>query len=167
MIYLIDANILISAHRTTHPLDIHPTFWNKLKIILNRDDVLSIDKVKDEIFYFEDKLSIWCKENINKKFWSSTYDSINEYGQIQSWAHSNDYKENALREFANLKNADPFLVSYSLHQKNIKDQDVTIVTLEESAPESKKNIKLPEVCNQFNIPYINNNEFYRALQITF
>ena len=53
MIYLIDTNILIYANKVTNPLDIHPTYWEKMKSILERDDVFSIDKVKDEIYYYE------------------------------------------------------------------------------------------------------------------
>ena len=166
MVYLIDANILITAHRTTHPLDIHLTFWDKFKEILNNPSIISIDKVKDEIYHFEDDLCSWCKENINKNFWKDSSISITEYSEIQNWASNNEYMPSAIRDFADLKNADPFLVSYALNQIR-KGISTTIVSLEVSAPDSKKSIKLPDVCLEFDIPYINNNDLYRQLNISF
>jgi hypothetical protein len=166
MVYIIDANILITAHRTTHPLDIHLTFWDKLKDVLNNSSITSIDKVKDEIYHFEDDLCSWCKQHLHKSFWKDSSISIPEYSEIQNWASNEGYKPGAIREFADLKNADPFLVSYALNQIN-KGIDITIVSLEVSAPDSKKSIKLPDVCAEFNIPYINNNDLYRQLNISF
>ena len=56
MKYLIDSNIFIKAHRETHPLDIHISFWEKLTSVFARDDIFSIEKVKHEIYHFEDDL---------------------------------------------------------------------------------------------------------------
>nr|WP_298793076.1 DUF4411 family protein [uncultured Allomuricauda sp.] len=166
MNFLIDANILIHAHRTTHPLDIHVTFWEKLIEVLDRLDVMSIDKVKSEIYHYEDDLCVWCKENIKKAFWKDSTTSMNHYSEIQNWANSQNFYPNALREFADVRNADPFLVSYALNQIE-QGIDITVVTLEVPAPDSKKTIKLPDVCNQFEIPFINNNDLYRLLEISF
>ena len=38
MLYLIDTNILITPHRKSNPIDIHPTYWNKMS-----------DKAKDYV----------------------------------------------------------------------------------------------------------------------
>lgn len=65
MLYVLDANILIHPNRTTHPFGIHPTFWEKMSEILNIRDVISIDKVKAEVYDHKDALSEWCKANIN------------------------------------------------------------------------------------------------------
>ena len=54
--------------KVTNPLDLHPTYWSKMKLIFERKDVISIDKVKDELFYQEDNLTDWCKLNISKSF---------------------------------------------------------------------------------------------------
>ena len=167
MLYLIDTNILITAHKITNPIDIHPTYWEKLKEVFGRPDVLSIDKVKDEIFYFEDDLSNWCKENIDDHFWKSSENSIQEYAEIQNWASNKNYNQRALVEFADYKNADPYLVAFALQNKRTKNTDITIVTLEVSAPESKKNVKLPDVCTDFQVQFLNNNDFFRAIGISF
>lgn len=166
MLYLIDTNILIYASKVTNPLDIHPTYWAKMKEILNRDDVFSVDKVKDEIYYYEDELLNWCKENINNNFWKKTSHILSEYAELQNWVQTRNYYDTALIEFADVKNADPFILAYSLNTIR-KSQDITIVTLEVSNPDSKKRVKLPDICINFGIRFINNNEFFREIGVTF
>lgn len=166
MVYLIDTNILIYANKVTNPLDIHPTYWSKMKEILERDDVFSIDKVKDEIYYYEDNLLNWCKENISNNFWRKSLRVLNEYAELQNWSQNKGYFETALIDFADAKNADPFILAHSL--KASRDGfDLTIVTLEVSSPDSKKIIKLPDVCIDFGLRFINNNEFFREIGVRF
>jgi hypothetical protein len=166
MLYLIDSNILIHPNRTTHPFDIHPTFWDKMSIILNRNDVFSIDKVKSEIYNHQDELTEWCQVNIPSGFWNSTAISIPEYAEIQNWAQSKDYNERALADFARHTNADPFLVAYALYKKR-NYLDITIVTQEISSPESKRVIKLPDICIGFEIKYLDINDFFREINARF
>lgn len=166
MLYIIDSNILIYPNRKTHPFDIHPTFWDKMSIILNRDDVISIDKVKSEIYNHEDELTEWCKENIPNGFWNSSTISILEYAEIQNWAPTKNYNERALADFARHTNADPFLVAYALHKKR-NDVDITIVTQEVSSPASQRVIKLPDVCIDFEIRYLDINDFFREINVRF
>jgi hypothetical protein len=166
MIYLIDSNIFIKAHRETHPLDIHPSFWEELKHIFHRKDICSIDKVKDELFYYEDDLKIWCQNNIEKAFWRNSAQSIIQYAELQNWVSTRHYLPTAINDFADAQNADPFLISFALFQKQI-NVDVTIVTHEVSAPESKKSIKIPDVCLNYNIPCIDINMLFRTLKISF
>lgn len=166
MLYILDSNILIYPNRTTHPFDIHPTFWEKMSLILNRDKIESIDKVKSEIYSHEDDLTNWCKSNLPNEFWNSSTHSITEYAEIQNWAQTKDYNDRALADFANHTNADPFLASFALHEKR-NSKEVTIVTQEISSPESKRVIKLPDVCIEFGIRYIDLNDFFREINAKF
>jgi len=166
MLYILDSNILIYPNRTTHPFDIHPTFWEKMSSILNRDNIESIDKVKSEIYNHEDDLTNWCKSNIYNEFWNSSTNSIAEYAEIQNWAQTKDYNDRALADFANHTNADPFLASFALQAKR-NSQNITIVTLEISSPDSKRIIKLPDVCIEFGIRYIDLNDFFREINAKF
>lgn len=166
MLYIIDTNILIYPNRVSNPMDIHPSYWEKISQILKRKDVISIDKVKDEIYKHEDLLTNWCKINIDKSFWFSSANSIIEYAEIQNWAQSKNYNQRALSEFADSKNADPFLVAFALNKKK-ENKEVTIVTLEISSPDSIKIVKLPDVCIEFEIRYININDFFREINVSF
>lgn len=46
MLYLIDSDCLMSASQYYYPMDVALSFWLKLKDLLLRDNIKSIDKVK-------------------------------------------------------------------------------------------------------------------------
>ena len=48
-----------------------------------------------------------------------------------------------------------------------KTRGATVVTNEQSAPESKKAIKLPDVCNHFGVSCVNTFEMLRQLDVQF
>lgn len=167
MLYILDTNILVYPNRISHPMDIYPSYWDKMTDLLRLENIISIDKVKEEIYAHNDSLTDWCKLNIPKSFWNSSVNSISEYAEIQNWAQNKNYNERALIEFADSKNADPFLIAYALNKKRNENLDISIVTLEVSAPESKRSVKITDVCIEFKIRYINNNDFFREIKASF
>ncbi len=44
------SNFFIEAHRATYPLDVAHSFWNKVKQLADDGKIVSIDKVKSEIY---------------------------------------------------------------------------------------------------------------------
>ncbi len=70
---------------------------------------------------------------------------------------SHQYHKNAIDEFLEARLADLWLVSFAL------GKEITIVTYEKSEPNIKRKIKIPEVCNQFGVRYINTIEMLREL----
>lgn len=67
------------------------------------------------------------------------------------------FKPMAIQEFLTADLADPWLVAYA------KANNCTIVTYEKSEPNRKSRIKIPEVCNQFGVRYINTVGLLREL----
>lgn len=47
------------------------------------------------------------------------------------------------------------------------DKRYVIVTEEVSQPDSKKEIKIPEVCHEFRLDYMNTIDFLRKLNVQF
>lgn len=164
-VYIVDSNFFIQAHRDTYPLDVAFSFWNKVKQLANEGRIISIDKVKNEIFDKNDALETWCKENLPIDFFKNTSETLNEYQQITNWAFSkiSHYSQNALNEFLAADEADAYLVAYALGDITTR----TIVTQEISRPEMKSKIKIPEPCNVFNVRYIKAMEMFRELGETF
>ena len=66
-IYLVDSNFFIQAHRVTYPLDVVTSFWSKVKKLAIDGKIISIDKVKGEIFENDDELIQAIKEIISPK----------------------------------------------------------------------------------------------------
>lgn len=164
-IYVVDSNFFIQAHRATYPLDIAKSFWLKVQLLAQSVTIISIDKVKKELFDKNDALEDWCKSNLPDDFFHDTSTALSEYRQISSWAvsKSDHYSPNAINQFLNVDEADAFLVAYVL-----KDlQNKALVTHEVSDPKRKNKIKIPEPCNHFGIRYLNTIETFRELGITF
>ncbi len=93
-------------------------------------------------------------------FFLSTESSVGNYAEIANWANlmKQHYTQNAIDEFLAADLADPWLVAYAV------GKDITIVTYEKSEPNRRNRIKIPEVCNQFRVRYINTVEMLRELR---
>ena len=63
--YIVDSNFFIQAHRSIYPLDVVQSFWVKVNELSRNGTIVSIDKVKKEIYdnsSHEDELKIWCEQ---------------------------------------------------------------------------------------------------------
>lgn len=162
--YLLDSNVFIQAHRDTYPLDVVTSFWNKIKELAKNGVIISLDKVRKEIFdksSHEDELSNWCKKNLEDTFFYDSSDSIQNYISIIQWASSQTtrYNQSAIDEFLETDLADSWIVSFA------KKNDFTIVTYEKGDL-SRKRIKIPDVCIHFNVRCITPIEMFRELKET-
>lgn len=166
IIYLIDSNILIQAHRKYYPFDVMPGFWNALHELAHRSLVQSIDKVKLEVVDNcgdGDLLKDWCLANLPEDFFIDSSVALSSYIEITNWATSGShpYTTRALAKFLATDYADSWLTSMAL-----SNGKYTIVTEEISAPDIKREIKIPEVCDAFGLRYLNTIEFLRELEVS-
>jgi Domain of unknown function (DUF4411) len=156
--YLVDTNFFIQAHRVNFPMDVVPGFWIKVKELADAGKIISIDKVKRELYNNEDQLKIWCEDNLPKDFFKDSTGILNSYSQIVNWAATKDqYTQQALEKFLDADEADAWLIAYA-HAQNI-----SIVTNEVSARNSKNSIKIPDVCERFGVKYSNPIQMFREL----
>ncbi len=63
-VYVVDTNFFIQAHRANYPLDIVQSYWKAIQQLAIAGKIISIDKVRDEIYRNEDVLKRWCRENL-------------------------------------------------------------------------------------------------------
>lgn len=131
-IYIVDSNVFIQAHRAHYPLDVAVSFWAKVKQLALEGKIISIDKVKDELFDKNDELKAWCEANLPDNFFKNTDEVMESYTQVIGWAvsKSTQYKPAALNEFLDANEADAFIVAYTLHDHSNR----VIVTHEVAAP---------------------------------
>ena len=164
-VFIVDTNFFIQAHRSFYPLDVAVSYWKTIKKMALQGKIISIDKVKGEIYKNEDALKQWCLQNLPEGFFHDSATVIHKYGAVTSWAvsQSGHYTQKALAEFLDADEADAFLVAYALANPDNR----FIVTQEISQPNRKSKIKIPEACNAFNIKYFNVIEMFRILEITF
>ncbi|MCF8247998.1 MAG: DUF4411 family protein [Saprospiraceae bacterium] len=161
--YLLDANFFIEAHRKSYPLDVFPSFWEKIKTMADAGLICSIDKVKNELFKNEDALKTWCEQNLPDDFFKESATSLSEYAQVVNWAYAkldHPYSQSALDIFMNADEADAFLVAFA------KKHALVVVTNEVSAPDSKRNVKLPDACLPFGVRSLTPVQLFRELRTT-
>lgn len=161
--YIVDSNCFIQNARAYNPMDIALSFWDKVTELANSLKFCSIDKVKAELIGSNDKLSSWTKQ-LPKDFFKpiGTEDMKPYIEQIVPWAANSSYKQVAKDRFLQAEYADPFLVAYAMSHEN-----VIVVTEEVSKKDSKRDIKLPDVCDHFGIQYMHFMDMLRELNVTY
>lgn len=163
--YVLDANIFIEAHQKNYPIDIAESFWAKLKVLADEGLIISIDKVRDEIYENDDELTEWMKANLSDEFFKSTDEEsiLSEYGLVAEWAdsRSDHYLPRAIDEFLAFDKADAWLVAYCKANRDI------LVSHESSNPQRKNRVLLPQPCEDFDISYVTMIEMFRALGVRF
>ncbi len=83
--YVLDADVFIRAKREYYAFDLVPQFWEGLVQRAANGQVLSIDKVADELFRFEDELSRWASDDFSEAFATTDDDEVvQRYGQLMS-----------------------------------------------------------------------------------
>ncbi|HJS55333.1 MAG TPA: DUF4411 family protein, partial [Chitinophagaceae bacterium] len=148
-----------------YPLDVAHSFWNKVSQLAHEQKIISIDKVKKEIYDHEDALRQWCIDNLPADFFKDTTTVLAEYGRVAAWVglRSNHYLPNALAEFLHADEADAHIIAYTLADTGNR----IIVTQETSEPNRRNKVKIPEPCNALSVQYCNTIEMFRRLGETF
>lgn len=148
--YLIDSDVLITAKNRYYAFPICPGFWESLLHWNRQGAIHSIDRVKQELLNGspDDDLVQWVGNAVPDEFFYSCADSavVDAFREVMLWAQRHgQYTDAAKAKFAS--GADGWLVAYS------RVNATTVVTNEQPAPDSKKEIKLPDVCDQFSVHY--------------
>lgn len=162
--YLIDTDVLITAKNSYYAFDLCPGFWESLLSQHVAGQVHSLDRNRMEIFQGrdDDALVKWVKKQVPKSFFLSCSDSIvnDAYKDIMHWVQRHaQYDDQAKAQFAT--GADGWLVAYAQVNGNV------VVTLEQSRPESRNQIKLPDVCIQFGVTYENPFAMLKGLGVQY
>jgi hypothetical protein len=163
--FVLDANVFIQAYRRYYSFDICPGFWDSLLHHAQAGRLCSIDRVHKELLAGGkgDALENWVKSNAPDTFFVTTQAEAvaRHYAEIMQWVvqEQPQFKSEAKNEFA--RAADGWLVAYAATHNR------TVVTHEEYNPDNKKKVLIPNVCKQFNVPYINTFQMLRVLQVRF
>ena len=162
-LYVLDANVFITARRTYYAFDICPGFWGALLAQHDQDNVLSIDRIEGELRDFGDEVSDWIENVVPSSFFVSSEepDTIASYNQIIDWVNEQSQIYDAAKaEFAD--DPDSWLLAYA-HAK-----DCVVVTQETALrPNAQATIPIPNVCHAFGIECVNTFDMLRALGVSF
>lgn len=157
--FLLDANVFIEAARSYYSFTIAPGFWENLINHATDGRLLSIDRIKRELEKGKDELKTWA-DNRFSNYFSSTDDEnvITAYSEIMNWVQDNDeFFDHAKTEFA--AGADGWLIAYA------KANGCIIVTHETLKPQKRNKVPIPNVCENFNVSYIDTFEMLKRLRV--
>ncbi len=121
-------------------------------------NIFSISEIFEELKQGNDGLFDWVSNLDKSKWFLNVDDEITQanFGNIVNWVMENSqFKMTAKNEFLSV--ADPWLIAKAMTENHI------VVTQEKSAPQSKRKIYIPDVCSQFNVPYIDTVHLLRNL----
>jgi hypothetical protein len=163
-VYLLDSDIFITAKNTYYAFDICPGFWGSLLHYHEKKRVFSIDRVRSELLAGRktEDLVKWVRGEVPDSFFLPVEDGKvpGNYEQIMLWVQRHPrYYDEAKAKFA--AGADGWLVAYA------KVHGYTVATNEKPEPDSRKAIKIPEVCEHFGVLYANTFDLLRALSVQF
>ncbi|EHR41055.1 DUF4411 family protein [Alishewanella jeotgali] len=164
MSYILDSDVLITAKNSYYAFDLCPGFWRSLLAQHHRGHVYSLDRNRQELLQGreDDKLVAWVHNDVPANFFlsCSNADVVAAYTEVMLWVQRNpQFHDGAKAKFAT--GADGWLVAYARVYGHI------VVTLEESRPEARNQIKLPDVCIQFGVTYQNVFSMLRALSVEY
>jgi hypothetical protein len=159
--FLLDTNVFVQAKNRYYAFDICPGFWEWLDHIVDIGGVGSVILVRDELLNYQDELAEWIKARQDQHWFLSVEDTETQsnFSAVAQFVNDGDYKSAAKADFLN--GADPWLISKAMTIGG------GVVTEEVYAPEVKRKVPIPNVCEQFNVPYKGTFSLLRELEATF
>lgn len=161
--FLLDANVFIESKGLAYPFDVFPGFWEWLERDISAGLMHSIDEVFKEIAIGNDELVIWAKNLKPCGCFMPKNDEQTQlnFAQIANWVMDPGriFTESARKKF--LSGADPWLIAKAM------TIGAVVVTQETFDDKSKKSIKIPNVCCEFGVGYINTIDLIRQFNIKF
>ena len=158
MAYMLDSNVFIEAKNCHYGFDFCPAFWEWMIKSNVNGVVASIFEVAEEIAKKTDILSEWAIGPGEQIFQYPRDDLEPAITELAHWSSKKLYEPRAYRKFLN--STDYWLVAHSMAHRR------TLVTHEVKS-DSRKIIKIPDVCNYFDINCITPFEMLRAEQVKF
>ncbi|WP_243038719.1 DUF4411 family protein [Dyella sedimenti] len=150
---MLDANVLIQAKNFHYRFEFCAGFWTWLEDCHGNGLVFSVNKVKSEICAGkpDDAARVWCQSLPSTFFIPDDADAavMANYAKLMNWAASTpQYTDKARAEFADGKNADPFLVATAMTHGHI------VVSHESVSPAAQKRIPLPNAASAHGVKTI-------------
>ena len=154
--YLLDANVLITAHRSYYAFDLCPGFWEAVKAGHAAGRIFSTRRVLAEL----QRGAEWVERELPEGFFldDSQTGVISEYAPMMQWVQDGAYHPSAKTKFAG--DADGWLIATAKHGGH------TLVT-HELRSDAIARVPMPNVCDQFGVSYCNTFEMLRALSCSF
>lgn len=162
MDYLLDSNIFIEAKNRYYGMDICPGFWDWLDRANQSGDVSSVTLVGGELSDGNDPLGDWATDRLSSSWFLDIADEETQvcFGEISNFVMTSEqYPLHAREHF--LAKADPWLIAKA------RVLNSTVVTHEIYSPDIRRAVKIPNVCQQFGVSYMDTFDLLRQHSASF
>ncbi len=159
MLYLLDANVLITAKNSYYGFDRVPEFWEWLVHVASHGRVKMPVEIYDEIKDGNDALAVWVRDQTNKDALLLDEDVDPQIvARVIDSGYATDLTDVEVEKIGR----DPFLIAYAL-----ADKDRCVVATEVSKPTAiRANRRIPDVCKTLGVKCKDTFAFLKALNFT-
>lgn len=156
--YCLDANVLIQAWQKYYSPKFCPDYWNVLDSLGKKGIIFIPQMVYEEITRTEDDLAKWLKKSDIPEYKIDT--EVSEC--LKSIYAKHPSHLNLVDNTKSRSLADPWVIAHAIKENAI------VVTKEEKITALNSNkIKIPNVCDNMGVKWINDFQLIQELGITF
>ncbi|HAU5564989.1 TPA: DUF4411 family protein [Serratia fonticola] len=161
--YLIDANVFIEAKNRYYNMSFCPAFWDWLIRECAGNQIFSIQSIHSELTNGNDELATWAVAN--RHFFLSVSDQVTQQNLVSVATYVAEQQAavpmsaGAMTEF--MRGADTWLIAKAM------TMGATVVTHERLDPQCRRKFLIPNVCQNFNVNFIDTFSLLQELNASF
>lgn len=159
MRYLLDANTYIQAKNQYYGMDICPAYWDWLDLQFERGLIVSIDMVGRELRDGNDELAEWVRVRPGHFISNDDEPTQGVFADIVQLVMEGNFNPGQRDSF--LAKADPWIIAKA------STLGAIVVTHETMAAPNARKVKIPNICQHFEVSCLNTFEFLRELNARF
>ncbi|MGL6225523.1 MAG: DUF4411 family protein [Thermoguttaceae bacterium] len=159
--FLLDSDCFIESQKRFYRFSFVPAFWDTLLKEHSDTKIHTLSAAVNEIDRGNDRLKNWIRDHVPNDFvLESDSETQKTYSAIKKWVDSHTLFSRAEKEkFASA--ADGWLIAHA------KTHKMTVVTLEQPVDKNSTKIKIPNVCQRFNVLCYTLYDFLESLNVRF
>ena len=159
MRYLLDSNTYIQAKNQYYGMDICPAYWDWLDQQFEKGIIASVNMIGRELREGNDDLADWVRNRPGHFISNDDQPTQDIFADIAQSVMAGDYNSADRDNF--LAKADPWIIAKA------KTLGATIVTHESVVAPNARKVKIPNICQQFEVSCLNTFQFLRELKARF
>lgn len=159
MNYLLDSNTYIEAKNFYYGMSICPAYWDWLDQQARNGFIASVKEVARELKEGNDELARWVKERADHFVTHDDDQTQMVASEIAQHLMEGDYQPASRDSF--LAKADLWIIAKA------KVEGATVVSHESLVQPNSRKVKVPNICNAFQVPCISTFECLHTLQANF
>ena len=157
--YWLDANVFIEANNGFFNLDLAPSFWSWLDEQLKAGVLCTSSLVYGEILGKDDGLAKWAKVRKGYAYSPEPDGDVQKvYREIAEYVEEKYQSTSPAKVGDFLAKADCWIIAHA------KAKGGTVVTRESKVDKTSQTPKVPNVCEKFDVPFIETKELLKLLK---